>query len=165
MRRLRTWRRLLVSSCNFVSSWRPSMLLSAFTLLQLPTTALRFFPVGRGAHGSGTGGYGSESPVLVLEIVEPEPNREGVSRLRFRFKNRWFQFRFRTGGFSVVFLRFFTVSNRQFFMVPAWFNDFPAVFRGSGTVLVQKFLNMNRTTVQKSTASIRINSHGFGSKP
>ena len=40
-------------------------------------------PIIRGAHGSGTDGYGSKPPVPVLEIVEPEPNCEGVSRLRF----------------------------------------------------------------------------------
>ena len=66
----------------------------------------------RGAHGSGTDGYDLEPPVSVLKIVEPKPNREGVSRLRLRF-------RFRTGGFSVIFLRFFTVSNRRFFAVQA----------------------------------------------
>ena len=42
----------------------------------------------RDAHGSGTGGYGSEPSVPVLEIVEPEPNCEGVSRLLFRFQIR-----------------------------------------------------------------------------
>ena len=42
----------------------------------------------RDAHGSGTGGYGSELPVPVLENVELEPYREGVLRLRFRFQNR-----------------------------------------------------------------------------
>ena len=73
----------------------------------------------RGAHGSGTAGYGLEPLVPVLEIVEPESNRDGVSR-----------FRFRTGGFPAafysfepsVFLRFrldFTVF-RWFFAVPVW---------------------------------------------
>ena len=33
---------------------------------------------------------------------------------------------------------------------------------GSGTVSVQKYLNLNRTMVQESTVSVRVNSHGYG---
>ena len=44
-----------------------------------------------------------EPAVPILEIIEPEPNREGVSRLRFRFQNHRFRFRFRTGDFLAVF--------------------------------------------------------------
>ena len=69
-----------------------------------------------------------EPPVPVLEIAKPELNCEGVSRLRLRFQNRWFSFGFE----QVVFYDFFTVLNRQFFAVPAWFHDFSVVFSGFG---------------------------------
>ena len=94
-------------------------------------------PAGRGAHGSGTDGYGLEPPVSVLEIVEPEPNREGVSRLQFWFQNCRFRFRFRTGGF----LRFRTAS---FFAVFCDSNGFSRFWFG--------------------TAQNRRFRHGFGSK-
>ena len=110
-------------------------------------------------HGSGTVGYGLEPPVLVLEIAEPESNREGVSRLRFRFRfqNPGFRFQFRIDGF--------------YGFEPAVFNGFlqfrldSTVFRGSGTVSVRKFLNLNRTTVLKLMVSILVNFHGSGAKP
>ena len=110
----------------------------------------------RGAHGSGTDGYGSEPSVPVLKIVEPEPNRECVSRLRSRFQNRRFRFQFRTAGFLRLRLDF-TVFRRflRFRFETAW-------NRQSRTVSVRNFLNLNRTTVQKLTVSVRVNSHGFG---
>ena len=80
--------------------------------------------------------------------------------------NRWF--------FS-GFLWFFTVLNLRFFAVPAWFQGFPTVFHGSDlklsgtdgsdTVSVRIFLNLSRTTIQKSTVSVWVNSHGFSSEP
>ena len=79
------------------------------------------------------GAHGSEPLVPVLEIAEPEPNREGVSRLqlRLRFQNCRFWFRFQTGGFPTVLFRVFTVPNRRYFAVPAWFHGFPVVLHGS----------------------------------
>ena len=64
----------------------------------------------RGVHGSRTGGYGSESPVPVLETIEPESNCKGISRLRFRFP---------IGGFPMVFYGFHGFEP-PVFAVPAW---------------------------------------------
>ena len=112
-----------------------------------------------GAQGSGIGGYDTESLVPILEIVELEPNCEGVSRLRFWFQNRRFRFRFRTDGFPVVFYgfsRFWTIGFVAVFCgsgLISRFSDGFLLFRFgtgcSGTVSVQKILNLNRTTFQK----------------
>ena len=45
------------------------------------------------------------------------------------------------------------------------FHGFPAIFRGSDTVSVPKFWNLNRTTVLNVTVSVRFKSHGSGSEP
>ena len=71
----------------------------------------------------------------VLEIAEPEPNREGVSQFR-------------------------TVSFQWFFAVPAQFYGLLAIFQGSDTVSVGKFSNQNRTSF-KIDGFGRVNSHGY----
>ena len=118
-----------------------------------------------------------------LEVPTVQEPAVTVRNRRFRFwkllnRNRTarvfrgYGFGFGFGFEPTVFRRFFTVPNHRFFAVPAWFHSFLAVFRwsgleppgtgGPGTVSIQKFLNLNRTTVQKLTVSDRINSHGFG---
>ena len=72
----------------------------------------------RGAHSSGTGGYGFRNCRTGTElrgsfaVTVPVPKLPAVPIRRF-------------------FLWFFMVPNRRFFAVPAWFHGFPAVFRGS----------------------------------
>ena len=93
------------------------------------------------------------SKVPVLEIAEPEPNHEGVSR--FRFQNCRFRFRFRNDGFPAVFFTIFNGSGRSVFcgsgLVSRFFGGFSRFEHSFGS----KFFE------PEPNHSLKIN--GFGS--
>ena len=115
-------------------------------------------------------GYSSEPPIPVLEIVEPESNREGVSRLRSDFKTGGYGYG--SGSEPPVFRQFFTVfqgSEPPIFVIfygsssVSRFSGGFSRFR-SGTVRNCENLEPGRTTVLKVAVSVRFKSHGFYSE-